>query len=144
MDEYEPDEYELDEYQPRGHEPKEVPWFGAASMMFGVLAFGTAFLSYQLVCAVAEEQVKVGRGDVGSFARTVYMIAIVIIVVPAFVSVVSGFIALVRGEQSLWLPLPALVWLSLLLLCGLAVLLFVMFRFGMICFERLFSDIRLM
>ena len=132
MDEYEPDEYELDGYQLRGHEPKKVPWFGAASMVFGVLAFGTAFLSYQLVSAVAREHVKVGRGSDGSSVRTIYLIAIVITAVPVFGSVVSCFIAPVRGEESLWLLLPGMLWLSLLLTCGLVVLLVVMFHFGMI------------
>ena len=46
MADYEPDEYELEGYQPRGHGAKKVPWFGRASMMFGVLAFGIAFLSF--------------------------------------------------------------------------------------------------
>ena len=140
MDEYEPDEYELDGYQLSGHEPKKVPWFGAASMTFGVLAFGAAFLSYQLVSAVAKEHVKVGRGDDGSSARTLYLIAIVLTVVPAFGNVVSGFIAVVRGEESLWLLLPGMLWLGLLLLCGLMILLFVMFHLGMICLEHWFRD----
>lgn len=139
MDEYEPDEYELDGYQLRGHEPKKVPWFGAASLVFGVLAFGTAFLSYQLVSAVAKEHVNVGRGSDGRSARTIYLIAIVMTVVPAFGSIASGFIAVLRGEESLWLLLPGMLWLALLLLCGLAVLLFVMFHFGMIHLERWFQ-----
>jgi hypothetical protein len=144
VDEYEPDEYELDGYQLRGHVPKKVPWFGAASMMFGVLAFGAAVLSYQLVSAVAKEHFRVGRGDDGSSARTIYLIAIVITAVPAFGSIVSGFIAVVRGEESLWLLLPGMLWLGLLLLCGLVVLLVVMFHLGMICLERWFRDVRLM
>src|SRR4051794_34451451 len=79
-------------------------------------------LSYQLGSAVATEQFKVGRGDDGSFARTIYLIAIVMTVSSAFGSVVSVFIAAFRGEESLWLLLPGTLWLGLLLLCGLLIL----------------------
>jgi hypothetical protein len=99
-----------------------------ASMVFGVLAFGTAFLSYLAASASVSEHYKVRREDYGGYALGAYLMAVAITLVPAFGCVGAGFIALVRGERSRQLLLPALVWLGPVLLFGLLVLMFVVGR----------------
>ena len=129
MDEYEQDEYELEEYQPTGPEQKKAPWFGAASMLFGVLAFGTAFLSY-LAASAAAKSFKLFRENDREFSICLIVLAITILITvgSAFGCVAAGLIALVRGERSQWLLLPGLPCLGALLLCGLLVLIFVVGR----------------
>jgi hypothetical protein len=117
--EYQPDGYEPEGDQPRGHEPKNVPWFGAASMMFGMLAFGTAFLAYVVVTALGK--INIFRGDDGSFHALLiaFVATFVATVGSAFGSVACGLIAVLKGERSRWLLLPGLLWLGFVLLCGL-------------------------
>lgn len=78
-------------------------------MMFGLLAFGAALLSYLAASASTRAHYQVRREDYGGYAMGAYLSAFCITMVPAFVSVVSGSIALVRGERSGWRLLPALV-----------------------------------
>lgn len=128
MNEYEPDGDEWVGYELRGHELKKGSWFGRASWMLGVLAFGTAFLSFVGATAYLQAHNE-GRpsnrnGEQYGYmllALVVYLLALVITMVPAFGSVVAGSIAVVRGERSWQLLVPGLVWLVpvLVFLCYL-------------------------
>jgi hypothetical protein len=123
--------HEPERHEPNVRAPRKEPWFGNASAALGMLAFGMAILSLVAAPISIRAHYQERREDYGGYAMGCYYTAFVRTMVPAFGCVSAGFVAVLRGERSGRLLLPALVWLYPVLLCGLLVLIFVVRRLAM-------------